>query len=163
MAFLVALAGLVLMLVVANGAPILARGFLGHHGAWRVDGGRRGRDGRPLLGVSKTWRGVAAAIGATAIAGATLGLGIWFGAAFGACAMLGDLFSSYLKRRRGLAASARATGLDQLPEALLPMLLSHWWLEVGWATVIAASAIFFILVTQLSPLLYRLGVRKRPH
>lgn len=151
------------MLVVANGAPILIRSLLGQRWAWPIDGGRRGRDGYPLLGVSKTWRGVIAAVGASAIAGELLGLGLRFGAAFGALAMLGDLCSSYFKRRRGLSASARATGIDQFPEALLPMLLSHWWLNIGWGIVIAASLLFFVLVTQLSPFLYRIGIRKQPH
>lgn len=157
------LGALVLLLLTANAAPILIREVLGQRGARPIDGGREGRDGYPLLGESKTWRGLIAAIGATAIAGVALGFGVWFGAAFGALAMLGDLCSSYLKRRRGLVASSRAVGLDQLPEAVLPMLLSHWWLGVSWLTVIVASLIFFFLVTQLSPLLYRLGIRKRPY
>lgn len=154
---------LLLMLIISNAAPILARHLLGRRLAWPVDGGRRGRDGKPLLGPSKTWRGVVAAVVATTLTASLLGFGALFGALFGACAMAGDLTSSYIKRRRGLASSAQATGLDQLPEALLPMLLSHWWLNIGWLAVAAATVIFFLVVTQLSPLLYRLGIRKRPH
>lgn len=163
MAAAVVLGCLVLLLVVANGAPIVARRLLHKRLDWPVDGGRRARDGRPLLGKSKTWRGVVAAIVMTAVTAWLLGLSVLFGAAFGAVSMLGDLLSSYLKRRFGLPSSARATGLDQLPEALLPALLSHWWLGVGWWLLSAAVVIFFVLVMWLSPWLYRLGIRRRPH
>lgn len=163
MEFITGLFGLVVLLLVANGSPILARHFLYNRFSWPVDGGRQASDGRPLLGKSKTWRGVITSVLATALTGAALGVGALFGAAFGATAMAGDLFSSYLKRRQGLASSARATGLDQIPEALFPLLLSHWWLEIGWAAVIVAAVIFFLIGTKLSPVLYRLGIRRRPH
>lgn len=154
---------LVLLLVVANGSPILIRRLLYNRFAWPVDAGLRAWDGNPLFGKSKTWRGVITAVMATGVTAFLLGLDFAFGAAFGACAMAGDLFSSFLKRRKGLASSARATGLDQFPEALLPLLLSHWWLGVGWLVVSSAAIIFFLIGTQLSPVLYRLGIRRRPH
>jgi CDP-2,3-bis-(O-geranylgeranyl)-sn-glycerol synthase len=36
--------------------------------------------------------------------------------------MAGDLVASFVKRRLGLPGSSRATGLDQIPESLLPLL-----------------------------------------
>ena len=154
---------LLVLLVVANGTPVLARRFFGLRGAWPVDGGRYGADGYRLLGKSKTWRGLVTAIISTAIVADAFGLGLAFGAAFGALAMLGDLVSSYLKRRWGLESSARAAGIDQFPEAVLPLLLSHWWWDIGWLTIIIATFVFYLLVTRLSPLLFRMGIRRRPH
>ena len=41
-----------------------------------------------------------------------------------AASMAGDLLASFLKRRFGLKVHAQAIGLDQIPEALLPLLLN---------------------------------------
>tara|TARA_R100000322_G_scaffold19966_2_gene12701 strand:+ start:1415 stop:1906 length:492 start_codon:yes stop_codon:yes gene_type:complete len=163
MSWLADLLALVFLLVTANGSPVLARNLTPAGWNWPLDGGRVARDGYPLLGRSKTWRGLIVSVLVTGAAAALLGLGFGFGMIFGLMAMFGDLISSYLKRRRALEPSARSTGLDQFPEALLPMLLSHWWMGVGWLTVIVACLLFFIVVTGISPLLYRLGIRQRPH
>jgi hypothetical protein len=37
-------------------------------------------------------------------------------------AMLGDLFSGFVKRRLGMGPSDKALGLDYVPESLLPLL-----------------------------------------
>ena len=47
------------------------------------------------------------------------GLPATVGTPLGGGAMLGDALSSFIKRRMGAAPSSRATGLDQIPEALL--------------------------------------------
>ena len=49
-----------------------------------------------------------------------IGLDWRIGALVAAMAMLGDLFSSFLKRRMGLAPSRQAIGLDQIPESCFP-------------------------------------------
>ncbi|MFO8142413.1 MAG: CDP-archaeol synthase, partial [Marinobacter sp.] len=91
------------------------------------------------------------------------GLGWAFGAVFGLLALLGDLLSSFLKRRMGLGASARALWLDQLPEALLPMLLAWLWLPLPLWQAVAVAVLFALSNMLVSPLLYRLGIRKQPH
>ncbi|NIV75950.1 MAG: CDP-archaeol synthase, partial [Gammaproteobacteria bacterium] len=78
------------------------------------------RDGRVLLGPGKTWRGIAAAIVAATLVSPLLGWSPLYGGLFGALAMLGDLLSSYCKRRLGVASGDRIVGFDQLLEALLP-------------------------------------------
>ncbi|HKJ22762.1 MAG TPA: CDP-archaeol synthase, partial [Gammaproteobacteria bacterium] len=55
-------AQLIFLLLVANGAPVLARQVRGARPARPLDGGLRLADGRPLLGRSKTLRGVGAAL-----------------------------------------------------------------------------------------------------
>lgn len=154
---------LLLLLVVANSAPVLARDLLGDSFARPLDGGRLWRDGRPLFGRSKTVRGLAAAAAASATAAALTGLGFWFGLWFGLLAMLGDLGSSFIKRRLGLAPGDRASVLDQLPEALLPVAVAVPLLDVGVAEAVLVVMLFALLVIGLSPLLYRLGLRRRPH
>lgn len=152
-----------LLLLVANGAPILAARVLRHHLDAPLDGGRMLADGRPLLGPHKTVRGVVAAVVAAAALGGALGLPLPLGAAVGATAMLGDAASSFLKRRRGLGSGGRATGLDQLPETILPLLVLRAagvvnWLEAGFALLG-----FLVLGAGLSRVLFFLGVRQRPY
>lgn len=153
---------LILLLIVANGAPMVLSTLLGNRG-YPVDGGMMLADGRALLGPSKTWRGLAISILATAVVAWTMGLGAVFGAVFAAFAMLGDLASSFIKRRFGLGAGDRARGLDQLPEGLLPALPAWWMLDAPWWVLILAALTFSVLNIWGSPLLYRLGLRHRPH
>jgi len=157
------LTGLLLLLIVANGAPLVASRLLGRRLASPVDGGCRWRDGRPLLGPSKTWRGLVVGALACAMLAVLLGYGFYFGLLYGVLALAGDLLSSFLKRRLGLAASARAIGLDQLPEAVLPMLMAWWVLGLGILQAALVVAVFALLNICLSPLLYRLGIRRQPH
>ena len=151
-----------ILLIVVNGAPILARDLLGHCCAWPLDFGWKLADGRPLLGDSKTWRGLAAALVAGALAAMLLGLPPGLGMAFGFWAMLGDAVSSCFKRRLGMAPSARFRGLDQWPESLLPLYALRQPLGLDAAAVLAVTAGFTLFEWWISPWLYRLRIRQRP-
>lgn len=154
---------LFVMLVLANGAPVVAALILGARWSATVDGGRQWRDGRPVLGKSKTWRGVVSGALACGLFSLMTGLGFLFGLLFGLLGLLGDMVSSFIKRRAGLASSARAIGLDQIPEALLPMVLAWYWLELSWFVVAGVVVLFTVSNILLSPVLYRLGIRHQPH
>ncbi|WP_303291099.1 CDP-archaeol synthase [Marinobacter sp. SS5-14b] len=154
---------LFVMLVLANGAPVVAARLFNHHADWPIDGGRLCRDGRALLGASKTWRGLVVGTLACLIFAAWVGLGAGFGALFGLLALLGDLFSSFVKRRRGMSSSARAVWLDQLPESVAPMLMAWLWLPVPLWEAMAIALLFALSNMLFSPLLYRLGIRRQPH
>ncbi|PTB91926.1 CDP-archaeol synthase [Marinobacter sp. B9-2] len=154
---------LFVMLVLANGAPVVAAALLKKRWSAPVDGGRLWRDGRPVLGNSKTWRGVVSGALACALFALMTGLGFVFGFLFGLLGLAGDMLSSFIKRRLGLASSARALGLDQIPEALLPMLLAMWWLPVSLWVVLLVVVLFTLSNIYGSPLLYRLGIRRQPH
>jgi CDP-2,3-bis-(O-geranylgeranyl)-sn-glycerol synthase len=154
---------LFVMLVLANGAPVVAAGLLKGLGSAPVDGGRLWKDGRPILGKSKTWRGVVSGALACGLFSLITGLGFTFGVVFGALGLIGDMLSSFIKRRLGLASSARAVGLDQVPEALLPMLLAMWWLPVSGWVVLGVVVLFTVSNILASPLLYRIGIRRHPH
>lgn len=154
---------LLLLVIAANLAPLLAQLVMRRHWEHAVDGGRLWRDQRPLLGAAKTWRGLLAALLLTTLLSASMGLGWTFGLCFGALAMAGDLCSSFIKRRRGLVASSRAAGLDQIPESLLPLVFSSVVLQLNFLYALLLSLLFMIGSLILSPLLFRWGVRKRPY
>ena len=154
---------LLLLLITANGMPILARKWLGARWSRAIDGGHRAWDGRPWLGVSKTWRGLLAALAVTPLAALPLGLGATVGLLIALGAMAGDLLSSFLKRRLGIEASGQALGLDQVPEALLPLLLVTPLLRLGPLDILVLVAAFFLLELILSRILYALDIRRRPY
>jgi CDP-2,3-bis-(O-geranylgeranyl)-sn-glycerol synthase len=154
---------LVLLLAVANGTPVLAKRLLGSRGAWPLDRGATFADGRPLFGASKTLRGIVLAIPATALAATLIGLPWEMGLLTGALAMAGDLLSSFVKRRLGLAPSSRALGLDQVPESLLPLLVAKNTLGIGWADVALGTVLFVAGEIVLSRWLYRLHIRDQPY
>lgn len=154
---------LLALLVAANGAPILAHNLLGHRGAVPIDGGRRLRDGRPLFGASKTWRGLCAALLATTALALALALPYGFGLTVAAAAMAGDLLSSFIKRRLGIPPSGMAFGLDQVPESLLPLAVVAPHLGLTLVDVLQLTAAFLIVELLLSQALYRLNIRQRPY
>lgn len=154
---------LLLLLAVANTAPIVAKRLLGARLAMPLDGGMRFFDGRPLLGPSKTLRGLLVAIAATAIAAPVLGLGAGLGALIGALSMAGDALSSFAKRRLGIAASGRAVGIDQIPEALLPLLAVQGVLQLSLLQIAGITLAFFLLEIPVARLSHRLGLRDQPY
>lgn len=154
---------LFLMLVLANGSPVVLAWLWRQQGGWRIDGGRRWRDGNPVFGASKTWMGLLAGVLSCLLFALWAGLGWVFGLLFGVLAMTGDLLSSFAKRRMGLKASARAIWLDQLPEGILPMALAWCWLPLPWWQATAVAILFALSNILISPLLYRLGIRRQPH
>lgn len=154
---------LLLLLLAANGAPILLRKMLGNRYAWPLDGGVRFRDGRPLLGPSKTWRGFLAALLVTGGIAVLLELPFGLGLLFGGCAMLGDVLSSFLKRRLGMPSSGMALGLDQVPESLFPLLAVRGDLGLGAVYIVWLVAMFLLLELVLSRILYSLHIREQPY
>ncbi len=154
---------LLLLLFVANGAPIIARRLLGRCCAWPVDGGMTFFDERPLLGHSKTWRGLLAALAASGTAAPLLGLTVGTGLLIGLFAMLGDALSSFVKRRLGLAPSEMALGLDQVPETLFPLAAVRLRLGLGWTEIALLVLAFLVLGLLVSRILYRLRIRHRPY
>ena len=152
-----------ILLLVANGAPVLANNFLGRHYAWPVDSGFKLTDGRSLFGDTKTWRGLVAAAGMTGAAAILLGTEPWIGILFGGLAMTGDLLSSFIKRRLGKEESTRARGLDTVPESLLPVWVLKEQFELSYVDIVLIVVLFFMVEEGLSPLLYKWHIRKRPY
>lgn len=154
---------LLVLLAAANGAPVIAKRLLGRRLCYPLDGGRVFMDGRPLLGSSKTIRGVVVAACAASVTAPVLGIAWTTGLAVGLAAMAGDAVSSFVKRRLGLPASSKASGLDQVPESLIPALVCKGLLALTVVDVVAVVALFTIAEMLLSRLLFRLHIRDRPY
>lgn len=154
---------LALLLAVANGAPVIAAKILGRRFSYPLDGGVAFVDGKPLFGQSKTVRGIVLSILSSALAAPLLGLNWTIGVAVGGAAMAGDLFSSFVKRRLTFAPSTRASGLDQIPESLFPLLVCRGALALSVLDIVIGVAIFFAGEVVLSLLLYKAHIRDRPY
>src|SRR5262245_55515773 len=151
------------LLGVANGVPVLATRLFKNKFASPLDRGLQFFDGEPIFGPSKTIRGVVASIGVTALVALVLGFDVAIGAMLAGLSMLGDLFSSFVKRRMGLTVHAQALGLDQIPEALLPLLVLRENLGLSWDDVALAMLAFLLVGLVLSRVLYRMGIREHPY
>ena len=150
---------LLILLLLANGTPVIAKRILGHRFSYPLDGGVRFFDGQPLLGPSKTVRGVLSAILVTSACAPIVGLEWKVGAVVAGTAMAGDLSSSFLKRRLCIPPGSRATGLDQVPESLFPLLSCRLMLALTVVDIAVGVLLFLIAELVLSRLLYKLGVR----
>ncbi len=152
-----------LLLFVANGAPIMARKWLGNRYATPLDFGVKFKDGRPWLGSAKTLRGIISSLTATTLAAAVFGLSFVVGIQFALAAMIGDLSSSFIKRRLGKRPSDRALALDHIPEALLPLWVTRAAFNLTVAEVFYLTFAFWILALLTSRVLYHWHIRMRPY
>lgn len=154
---------LLLIVVAANSAPILLARILGHRFDAPIDGGHLFVDQQPLLGPSKTWRGLFGALILSSLIAPLLSYPIVVGASAGLLSMLGDLLSSFIKRRLKLPSSSQALLLDQLPEALLPAIALSSFFEIGLLPMLYLALSFLVLELTLSKILFKWGVRKHPY
>lgn len=152
-----------LLLLIANGGPIIAHYMLGKRAGWRVDAGLLFVDHEPLFGEKKTWRGIAVAVAGSILLALLMGYPGTLGAWFAAYSMLGDLISSFIKRRLHIAPSGRATGLDQIPEALLPLWMLRQELTLNTVDIIIVVIAFIVLDRVISQILYHWHIRNRPY
>jgi CDP-2,3-bis-(O-geranylgeranyl)-sn-glycerol synthase len=153
---------LLILLLVANGTPVVAKKVLGNFLAHPLDGAITFVDGRPVLGPSKTIRGVVLSILLTSSFAPLIGVSWKIGLLIGFVAMIGDTFSSFLKRRMNLEPSTMALGLDQVPESLLPLLACRSTLALTILDITAVVVMFLICELALSRLLFKLNIRDRP-
>jgi CDP-2,3-bis-(O-geranylgeranyl)-sn-glycerol synthase len=142
-----------LLLLSANGAPVLTRTFLKHRYVYPVDAGFK----------SKTWRGILSAVMAASIMALLLGIAPLIGVWFALLTMLGDLLASFCKRRLGKQESSRARGLDTVPESLLPAWVLKESLLLSYVDIALIMLLFFLIEEFISPILYKWHIRQRPY
>jgi len=160
---LIVMVQLLTLITVANTAPLVAKNVFRAHMARPIDGGCRFFDGAPVFGRSKTYRGILAAIAATLVAAAVIGPSIQLGLIVGIGAMAGDLMSSFAKRRMKLPSSSQSTGLDQIPESLIPLLMAETLLPLTVGEITAIVIVFLVGQIALARLFYALKWRDEPY
>ncbi|MDR4496232.1 MAG: CDP-archaeol synthase [Nitrospirales bacterium] len=154
---------LLIVVIAANGAPILGRLLMKNFWSDPLDLGTRFIDGRPLLGSSKTFRGVIFGVVTAGLFAEVVALPFEVGILVGALAMCGDLASSFVKRRFGLQSEAMALGLDQIPESVIPLIGVKSIFELSWRGIGLTVGAFLVLELLLSILLFKLHIRKHPY
>jgi CDP-archaeol synthase len=154
---------MLLLLALANGIPLATKDLLKARFSFPLDARARLCDGRPVFGSSKTVRGVVLAVLGTAAVAPLVGVGWRIGLLLGGVAMAGDLFSSFLKRRLKLPPGSRATGLDQIPESLFPLLACRGALRLTALDIAVTVGIFLVGEMLFSRLLFRLRLREHPY
>ncbi len=156
--------GVVLALIlIANGSPIFARHFFGKRFPTPIDGGKILADGQPLLGKSKTWRGITAALVCTVAAGLLFSVPWVMGLLIAVFAMIGDLLSSFYKRRKSIPPSSMFTGVDQVPESLLPAVAVAAYFNFTVIDILLIIVGFFIFNRALSVILFKMKIRDHPY
>jgi len=157
------IAQLLALLALANGAPLIAKRLFGSALAFPLDNGITLEDGQPLFGHSKTIRGIALSIAVTTLGAPWTGLPSTAGLLVSAMAMIGDLLSSFVKRRMKLVPGSMALALDQIPESLLPAIAARWVLPVSVLDIIFVTGLFFVGELVASRVLFALNIRDRPY
>jgi CDP-archaeol synthase len=134
-----------LLLILANSLPVVSARMLGERWTAPLDLGLHLPDGRRVLGSHKTWRGIVVAAAGCAIASSLSGLHWWTGVSFAALSLFGDALSSLCKRRLGLVPGHNVLLLDQLPEAVLPLLALRGSLALHPTAIAAVAGVFTLL------------------
>ncbi|MGC1860341.1 MAG: CDP-archaeol synthase [Methylocystis sp.] len=157
------IAKVLFLLAMANITPVIGKRILGEKMAFPIDGGLILSDGQPLFGKSKTIRGVVLALLVTTMLAPLVDLEFMNGAMVSAAAMIGDLLSSFLKRRLKIPPSGMTIGLDQIPEALLPALVARCVLPLTSSDIAAIVSIFFVAELFFSRIFFALKIRDQPY
>ena len=152
-----------ILLIVANGAPVIASKLLDNRLMSPMDNGLILSDGYRLFGSSKTWRGLFSSILFSTAAAILFELEPLAGVLFGTLTIVGDLLASFIKRRLGNVESSRARGLDTIPETLIPLWILKEPLALNFIEIALVVGLFFLCEEFFSPILYRFHIRNRPY
>ena len=150
-------------MVCINAGPIIGYDVFKRRFAWQMDFGIRFFDGHPLLGASKTWRGTAIAFACGAAVAPALGLPARTGLWIALWVVIGDMLSSFVKRRFGRHAGSDIILLDQLPESLFPLLAVRAEYALEIEDMIFMILAFIAVDYMASRFLFKLHLRKHPY
>lgn len=130
------------LIIVANGAPFAAKFLLRSRFDQAIDFNAIWTDGQPLLGRSKTIRGLVLSLVITAALAPVVGLPWIAGPLIAGSAMAGDLLTSFLKRRLAIASSSSAPVIDELAECLFPAIVCALQLGLTLIDLLVIVAVF---------------------
>jgi CDP-2,3-bis-(O-geranylgeranyl)-sn-glycerol synthase len=147
------------LLSAANAAPVIVAQFARDRWSAPIDFGRMLPDGERLFGSHKTWRGLISGILACTVVGMLFGLPIGVSAGFAPASLLADAVSSAAKRCMHLKPGAEYVGLDQIGEALLPLVLFARPLSLELVETVAVTATFIVLDVATAQLRHRRWLR----
>jgi len=150
---------LLLLIIIANGAPILARKLINRRFKLAVDFGQKLPDKNHLFGTSKIWRGILASLLATTLAAWLLSHPPETGTLIAFYAMSGNLFASFIKRRLSMKPGSMAPLLDQVPESLLPAYLLKDAFNLDGSAITGLTLDFYHHKGTLNSFSYTLQIR----
>jgi len=126
-----------------------------------LDMGKKFLDGRRILGDGKTARGFVGGLIVGTIVGLLQGVARGFLLALGA--LLGDLASSFIKRRLGIERGGAAPGLDQLSFVVAALILASPVKVPPWQVIAVILIITPPIHLATNFIGYKLGLKSRPY
>jgi CDP-2,3-bis-(O-geranylgeranyl)-sn-glycerol synthase len=141
-----------LLVLAANMAPWASGRLLRDRWSQPLDLAVTLPDGKRLLGDHKTWRGLVAGELACALTARLCGYSLALGLEFATLSLAADAASSCVKRRLDLSPGVEVPGLDQIPEALVPLCLLAGPLGISLYGSVALAALFLCLDMAARPL-----------
>ena len=135
-----------------------------------MDMGKKFLDGRRIFGDGKTIRGFACGLVVGTIVGILQGIAgaqlkeyLLLGFLLALGALLGDLASSFIKRRLGIERGGAAPGLDQLSFVVVALLLASPVNLPSWQVIAVILIITPPIHLATNFIGYKLGLKDRPY
>jgi predicted MPP superfamily phosphohydrolase len=135
---------ILLLLLVTNSAPLLAARLFPKMFCVPLDQGRRLTDGNPVLGDNKTVCGLLGGIAAAGALSLLISFPLAAGLLIAVVSLLGDLLTSFIKRRLGFAGGEEVYLLDHLLEGGLPLLLCKSLFSLSGSLSLALLMLFLV-------------------
>jgi CDP-2,3-bis-(O-geranylgeranyl)-sn-glycerol synthase len=139
----------------ANGTPVA------FGGGPPLDGGENWFDGKPFLGSHKTLRGCLVGVLAGILIGILQG-NVLSGLAQGIGAILGDLISSFLKRRWDVAPGESFPLLDQLDFITVAVILSQPFTHSSLVEIIIILVVTVPIHYATNYISWRMNMKEHP-
>ncbi len=157
---------IVAFLLWVNFVPALAKRISRKRFNRTIDNGLKWFDNRPIFGSHKTIRGIITSLLGGVMIFPLLGVSWWAAVITALLAMVGDLITSFIKRRLDFHSGTDILLLDHFLESLLPTLFLRTSLGLSWSQVALIVLLFIILAYKGSQfwkfILFRPPLKKYP-
>jgi len=135
---------IVSFILLVNFLPFVASLLCEERFSRPIDGGLLWRDGRPLLGSHKTFRGLLAGVLGGVIISPMLTITWPVAAGAALLSMSGDLLTSFIKRRLHYPSGKPVPVFDHLFESLFPLLFLYNFLQLSLWHITAILTLFLV-------------------